>query len=85
MASVPSVQFNDRTYVMVDHETGTLVQSGSTVVISRREVEDTVARIERYKATNHPKADAYDDKLAAFRELLGSSAAPSSKPAAKKG
>ena len=67
-AMAPTVEWGGRTWIMVPQETGRLTQSGPVVMISRREVEATVAKLERYGAQNNPAADAA--KLAAWRQLL---------------
>jgi len=68
MATAPMVEFEGRTYICVPQETGRLTQSGNSVMLSRREVEETVAKLERYAASGHDKANPA--KLAAWRTLL---------------
>ena len=73
MATVPSAELDGRTWIMVPQETGRLVQGGGgPILVSRREVEGMIAKIEKYIATNHPAGaePANTAKLAAFRELL---------------
>ena len=67
-AMAPTVEWEGRTWVMVPQETGRLTQSGSVVMVSRREVEGVISKLERYGAQNNPAADAA--KLAVWRQLL---------------
>jgi hypothetical protein len=71
---------------MVDHEAGQLVQTGNVVSLSRREVEEVVAKLERYEATNHPSAKSDENKarLAAYRQLLTEAEAGQQPAGAKK-
>lgn len=83
MALAPMIEFEGRQIVMVPQETNRLVQPGLAQMISRREVEGTIRKLENYERTNHPQFEAkgYAAKLAAYRELL----AAGDPPAKKKG
>lgn len=67
--AAPQVEFDGRTWIMVPQATGMLVQPGPVVIVSRKEVEGTIAKVERYqregKAT--PSMEA---KMAAFKQLI---------------
>lgn len=79
-ANAPMIEFDGHTYIMVPQETGRLVQPGNAHILSRREVEAVVAKLERYERTNNEAANA--KKLEAYRQLLAGGQAPAA-PAKK--
>lgn len=66
----PTVELDGRTYVLSAHDTGQLVQTGDVVVISEREVRQTLAKLDRLCERKGPKFKDYQAKAAAYRQLL---------------
>lgn len=64
----PTVDFDGRTYVMTDKETGFVTQAGDVVLISRREVEATLEVMRRRKGDK--RFGDYSKKIKAYESLL---------------